>query len=756
MSDDPMRSAPDPDQLGTSDTPSAPHSGSRPWSGFLKRESTPTHSSAGLSGPAGTAPLPPPSNPPTLSQSAQDLMQPPSTASVSVHQADVVAHTVRNLHIEKRTRDVLDGVVLDRDEFRRRPFVRDNEWSNAWGKAINPETSRPARRVLLVVAPGSYGSTTFALQLLAHHTDTDTELFKLDADWTTPRVGRLPLTERRAYQLDLKDPDVDRPSADFVSALEGHAKDLESCDSYLVVTVAEELYDHGILPPGSGVHVVRLHTPPPARQVVEAHLRAHNRAGLIPYLDLLDPARVSLAGLDAVEAVQAADTVITAWQEHERTTRTTVPVTDPHAVASDSELAERMTDALSDWRDKLDNLFGETANVHAGKDSSLTFDDRCLLLALAVRQSSALPDVARTLRTLQDVITSADPGRTALSTGAQAVFAGRGLRRRIIDVGGSVDSHDAVTFDRAGYGKAVLAYVWDNYEVMRRPLLQWLVRDGGTSGAAAHAVDALSALILRHESSEHLSLLGTIARGAKNDLLPAVMLRAVHDEHIGRRAWGTLYRWAGTQEYAGSVVAICRRVVSDPETSASMAKMAMVRLRRVVHTSVVQDTQDLVLDVFSELVAQPGGLARLAEEVQAWQEAKASGRAGGLAFLALMPVCRERLPLLLTDGEALDIDVDRALRDLLGDTSTAPDVISRLTAWIAACATDESAYGEVLARLVPVLQGQRMFKAAMGLMQALTDVRTATGDSVAADFYQHLVDKRVHPLINLDGPGAPA
>ncbi|MFJ3905460.1 hypothetical protein [Streptomyces sp. NPDC090025] len=685
-----------------------------------------------------------------------DLVLPPPTASVAVHQADVVANTVGNLHIEKRMRDVLDGVVLDRDEIRRRPFVRDNEWSSVWGKAIDPETSRPVRRVLLIVAPGSYGSTTFAFQLLARHTDTATDLFKLDADWTTPRVGRLPLSERRAYQLDLKDPDRDRPSADFVSALEAHAKDLESRDSYLVVTVAEGLYDHGILLPESGVQVVRLRTPPPARQVVEAHLRAHNCPGLIPYLDVLDPARVSLDGLDAVESVRAADTVITAWQEHERTTRTTVPVTDPHAVSSDSELAERLADALSDWRDKLDNLFGETANVHAGRDSSLTFDDRCLLLALAVRQSSPLPDVARTARSLQDSISSADPGRTALGTGAQAAFAGRGLRRRVIDVGGSVDSHDAVTFDRPGYGKAVLAYVWDNYEVMRRPLLQWLVKDGGTSGVAEHAVDALSALILRHGSSEHLSLLGSIARGAKNDLLPAVMLRAVHDEHVGRRAWGTLYRWAGSQEYANSVVAICRRVLSDPETSASMAKMAMVRLRRVVHTSSAQDTQNTVLELFTELSAQPGGVTRLAEEVQAWQDAKASSRAGGLAFLSLMSAHHERLPLLLTDEEALDINVDRALRDLLGDMSTAPDVISRLTVWIAACASDESAYGELLARLVPVLQGQRMFKAAMGLMQALTDVRTATGDNAAADFYQHLVDKRVHPLITIEGTGAPA
>ncbi|MFD6875349.1 MULTISPECIES: hypothetical protein [unclassified Streptomyces] len=667
-----------------------------------------------------------------------------------------MAGTVHTLNIEKRTRDVLDGSDLDRNEVLQLPFVRDNEWNSVWAKAVDPVASRPHRRVLLVVAPGSYGSTTFALQLLARHTGAHIDLVKLDVDWMTPKVGRLPLAEHRAYQLDLKDPDRDRPSADFVAALGRYAQDLEACDSYLVITVAEELYDHGLHLPGSSVHVVRLHMPPPARQVVEAHLRMHQCPGLIPYLDALDPARVSLDGLNAVEAVRATDTVITAWQEHERTTRTTIPVTDPHAVASDSTLAERMTDALSDWRDKLDHLFGETAVVHGGKESSLTFDDRCLLLALAVRQSSSLPDVARTARTLQDTITSADPGRTALGSSAQAVFAGRGLRRRVIDVGGTVGSHDSVTFDRPGYGKAVLSYVWDNYEVMRRPLLQWLVKDGGSSVAAAHTVDALSALILRRESSEHLALLGSVASGAKNDLLPAVMLRAVHDEHIGRRAWGALYRWAGTQEFAGAVVAICRRVLSDTETSPSMAKMAMVRLRRVVNTSGAEDTRATVLAVFTDLSGRPGGVERLAEEVNSWQNAKASGRAGALAFLALMSIDQGPLPLLLTDVEALDIDVDRALRDLLGDMDTAPDVIPRLTAWIASCASDASAYSEVVDRLVPVLRGQRMFQAAMDLMQALKEVRTAAGENAAGDFYQHLVDKRVHPLINIRGMGTSA
>ncbi|WP_159057736.1 MULTISPECIES: hypothetical protein [unclassified Streptomyces] len=761
MSDDPVRSASDPDEFRTPPTaPPAPPAENRSW--FPRREGTPKPASTrGPETIASSPPSAPPPPPPVGTVAWRSAPVPPEvvlpspTAPVAIQQADVVAHTVSNLHIEKRTRDVLDGARLDRDDIRRQPFVRDDEWNDVWDKMVDPATSRPNQRALLIVAPGSYGSTTFALQLLARHTGPHIGLVKLDADWTAPRVGRLPLAERVAFQLDLKDPDRDRPSADFVSALDRHAQDLEACDSYLVITVAEELYDHMPSLPGPHVQVVRLHAPPPARQVVEAHLRARDCAGLIPYLDALDPARVSLGGLDAVEAVRAAGAVVTAWQEYERVTRTAVAVSDPHTVASDSELAGRITDALSDWRDKLDGLFGERATVHAGKDASLTFDDRCLLLSLAARQSSPLPDIAQSARALQETIASTDSGRTALGSGAQAVFAGRGLRRRVIDVGGSVDSHDAVVFDRPGYGKAVLTYVWDNYEVMRRPLLQWLVKDGGAS-AAAYSVDAVSALVLRQGGTEHLGLLGSVARGAKSDLLPAVMLRAVRDEHIGRRAWGTLYRWAGTQEFAGSVVAICRRVLNDREATASMAKMAMVRLRRVVHASPAEDIGNAVLEVFTELSGQPGGVERLAEEVQAWQDAKASSRAGGLAFLALMSIPQKPLPRLMTDGENLGIDVDRALRDLLGDVSTAPDVIPRLSSWIAASVSDPSAYDEVVARLVPVLRGHRMFQASMDLMQALKEVRTTDGENAGADFYRQLVDKRFRPLISIGESEDPA
>ncbi|MGI5401480.1 hypothetical protein ACQEVG_38145 [Streptomyces sp. CA-135486] len=668
---------------------------------------------------------------------------------------DVVAAYVKNLILETRKRDVLEGVEFDRRGITEQPLVREGQWVDAWEQAIHPDTARLRQRVLIVVAPRSFGSTTFALHLLARHTDSRATLVKLDADWNTPSRGRLPLEEFRAFQLDLKDAVTDRLSADFLDALTKHSEDLEACNSYLVLTVAKELWDDHYLTARIGIHVVHLNQPPPAQPVMEAHLRSSGYPGLVPYVQSLDTTKVSLHDLDAVEAVRAAGTIVMAWQEHERLHRSSLPVMDPLSASAeiDTALEGRVTAALSDWRDKLDILFGEMVTSHGGRDTSLPLEDRCLLLALAVRQSAPMPKVAATARSLQDTIGTTDLGKGVFASPAQAVFAGRGLRRRIMDVGAAVDSHDAVTFDQPGYGRAILAYVWDNYEVMRRPLLEWLVQVGDSPNATDPAVNALATLTLRHGSSDYLNNLGSVARNDKSELLSAVMVLAVRDEHVGRLTWGTLYRWAGQQEYGTAVVSTCRRVLRDPAVTPSTAKMAMVRLRRVAHATGDDTIRSEVLEAFRDLAKQPTGTGRLVAEVQTWQQSKTSGKAGGLAFLALMSVNHDGMPWLMSDT-APDIDVERALQALLSDITTASEIIPCLTEWVRTSAADPTAYVRVRDGLIPPLRGQKMFKAGMKLMQALSDLPTIHGVNVAEDFYDHLVDKRVHKVFSLEGDTA--
>lgn len=440
-----------------------------------------------------------------------------------------------------------------------------------------------------------------------------------------------------------------------------------------------------------------------------------------------------------------ADSAVLAWREHERLTDSSLPMDVPSSwSALDAGLVERITSALSDWRDKLDILFGETVSEHGGKATSLPLEDRCLLLALAVHQSAPMPVVAKAARDLQHTIGA---GGNGFASATSAAFAGRGLRRRVVDAGAGVGSQDQVVFEQPGYGRAVLTYVWDNYEVMREPMLKWLMSGEG-SEANEHVVDAIAALILRHGNVDHLAQLGTQAFPVKEELLSALLVQAVQDEHIGRQAWGILYGWASGKERAATVVTACRQVLTSPDVTSSQARMAMVRLRRAANSG-HESAWSEALKAFVEQAQHPAGVARLIAEVRAWQQSGRSRGAGTAAFLALMSV-PGTTPWLLSDAVPSDLDVKRALQDLLGDFTTAPDAINRLTAWIRQSATDPGHYARIRDSLLPVLRGQKIFKASVSLMQALEHVSVDGETNAANDFWDRLVDPRVRSVIQLD------
>ncbi len=671
-------------------------------------------------------------------------------APITVNRPEFFVNHADKIINETRKQGILEGPTRPRHRIKQEPIVREGQWAETWQQALDPAGVRPQKHVVIIVAPRAYGSTTLALHLLARHTDEDTDIVKLDADWKTPKVGRLPAEERHAYQVDLKDPDHDRISADFLTMLEEHAGLLEKLGSYLVLNVAKDLWTDHYVPVQSGIHVVHLNEPPPAQSVVEARLRARKAPGLIAYLHSVDKTKASLSRLDAVEAVRTADSIVLAWREHERLTGSSFPMDVPSSwSALDAGLAERITSALSDWRDKLDILFGETVSAHGGKDTSLPLEDRCLLLALAVRQSAPMPEVAKAARDLQYIISTDAADGSGFASTTSAAFASRGLRRRVVDAGAGVGTHDEVVFDQPGYGRAVLTYVWDNYEVMREPLLKWLVSGDGGNETNEHVVDAIAALTLRHGNIDHLVQLGSPTYPVKKELLSALLVQAVQDEHIGRQVWSILYSWASVKERATTVVTACRQVLNTPDVTSSQARMAMVRLRRAAN-SAHESAWTEALKAFVEQAQHPAGVARLITEVRAWQQSGRSRGAGTAAFLALMSVPGTTTPWLLSDEVPSDVDVKRALQDLLGDFATAPDTINRLTTWISQSATDPETYARVRDGLLPVLRGQKIFKASVSLMQALEHVSVDGETSAANDFWDRLVDPRVRTVIRLN------
>ncbi|MEF9886551.1 hypothetical protein [Streptomyces sp. P9-A4] len=706
---------------------------------------------------AFTSPEPDERKSPESDSTSPDLSSPASVPTsrpgdLHIRQASVAAGHIGELNLlqETRKRDVLEGVERDRQQILDQPFILSGRWKEAWEQAINGETRLLRPRIVLVVAPRSFGSTTFALQLLARHTEADTTLVKLDADWNAPSRGRLPVDHRHAYQVDLKDTRTDLLSADFLDSLTRHAEALASARSFLVMTVAKELWPDHYLRPRGDVMVVRLDEPPQSELVIEEHLEHHGHSQLVPHVQSLDEAVVSLHGLNAVEAVRAAVTAMAVWEEHY--SRPELPPAAARTAGQErpSGFAERLTAALSDWRQRLDGLFGEATATYDGRSASLTLEDRCLLLALAVRQSAPMTEVAATAGSLRSLLAVPDGDKPAAEALVQSVFAGRGLRRRIHDVGARVNTHDSVVFDQPAYGRAVLTYVWDNYEVMRGPLLVWLTQPGDATVSAQPMVGALADLVLRHGNADHLDTLGNIACAKNPVLLGAVLLRAVGDEHAGRAAWATLYRWAGQQEYTRTVVDTCRSVLLDETAGPSAAKMALVRLRRIARKSDDPTTRLRVLSVLKELVSRPARTVMLVAEVAAWQASKVSVRSGSLAFLALMEKEHTKVPWLMSE-EAAGIDVDRALRDLLGDAATAQEVIPRLTKWIGSYATDAVGYERLRDRLVDILRGNGLFQAYWAFMRALADAPvTVEGVDVAEDFHRHLVDPRLRSVFALE------
>ncbi|MGY1583291.1 hypothetical protein [Streptomyces sp. MN13] len=702
-----------------------------------------------------TPDAPPPSLAPLPPDAASPAHRVHETQDRATHvygNPDVVAHHIKQLILETRKQDLLEGVEQSRERLLDQPFVRSAHWNTIWEQIVNPATSRPHQPVIIIVAPRSYGSTTLALRLLAEHTAHDATLVKLDADWKTPSKGRLPLEIAHAYQLDLKHPEKDQVSADFLDALSEHAAHLRGCGSYLALTVAQDLWKDHRLSDRDGIQVVRLHEAPDAQEVVEAHLDANGYGQLVTSLRSFPKATASLRGLTAVAAVRAAYSAVTAWKEHIHVGSQQSRVRADSDGGTPATLEERIIAALTDWRGELDGRFGEMNSLYAHDNPSLTVEDRCLLLALAVQQTAPMPVVARSAAALLKAIGDAPdaPGAAAKFSPPLSSLAGRGMRRRIQDVGGEVDLQDTVVFDRPAYGRAVLEYVWDNYDVMREPLLTWLVGTAQSADPEDNAVAALAELTVRHGSVDYLTTLGGLVGSSHPKVLGAVMERAVHNEHVGRLAWEALYGWAEKESYAPAVITLCRRVLEDSSVATSLAKRAMVRLRRVAHKNTGGTVIGQVQAAFDSLVLHPTVALRLAGEVVSWQQGKVScARSGALAFLALMTLGHDGTPWLV-DTPPTDIDVQRGVHDLLSSSETAVEVTSRLTDWIRACADDPSAYMQLRDQLLPALRGHNMFEAGWRFMSGLRGISTVEGVSVADDFYNHLVDSRVRTVFPLE------
>jgi hypothetical protein len=653
-----------------------------------------------------------------------------------------------------RIRDVLTGSPVDRVAVRDDPaYAETEEWEQARQAAAQ---MLPDNRVLIVVAPRGYGSTTFSLRLLACHVSSDAELIRLEADWGTPRVGRLPLQKNRAYQIDLQDPDHDRFDSAFLNSLGKHAMDLRALGSYLVLNVASELWQahYGRLP--SGVAMRRLDNPPDAEELVERHLKKRSLGSVIPYIKREEAAR-HIKGRDAVQAMRAVEVVEREWVEYGKRNFSDRKASEDAAAATssadwessplDAALQHAIAEALGDWEDDLKALFDEPPG-NQSDDRSLLPEDRCLLMSLALRQSGTAAAIQSAALALERSLTRNGRGANGTSANAWNVFSRRGLRPRLKAFEATIDAHDGVTFKRPGYAEAVLAYVWDNYSGLQEDLISWMTGCAAADGQEEDPVaETLTELLLRLQDAGRLiSLRDSAIAQDRRAVIVRVMTAAATNEHMGRRARSLLYDWAGSQrpDIQQVVIAVCRQLIATKEG------MALVRLRRVANNAADTDVRLQILAVFKEAASRKQVTARFAEAVASWQNAEPSSQAVKLGLLALLAIESDGAPWI--PGHATAIDVTEGLRELLSDPRWSMETIETTVSWVRSCTQDPGLHTSALKLIGAAIRDRHAFSAGMALMRRLTEVETPGGGSAGEDLYTEIVDPGLRAFNPLTQP----
>ncbi|MGW3228452.1 hypothetical protein [Kitasatospora sp. NPDC001095] len=686
-------------------------------------------------GPAGTTrkPVTPERAAPSLTFMAD--------VGIAVGQVDRMYQEIRQDFLEART--------LDRTKLlESRTFALPSTWNTVRTQLVDA-LADPGVRVIIVVAPRGYGSTTFVHHLLASHAPDEMELVELEPDGPRPRVSRIRRDPGRAYQLDLKDPQTDRPSTTFLDDVAGSVPMLRQARSLWVLNIAADLWtEQRTWPVAPGVRVVELRSPPEPYAVAARHLTAAGMSWLVPYLRS-DTARVHLSSLrNAVEAVRAAGAVAEQWLEFKRDHPEEAGWIEeglgrPGEAGDDAchpELRTSVENALGDWRTELDGVF-----AHGGDSGgALSLPDRCLLLSLALHRVAPAARISRDARALEELIAKKD--RTHAPTNLGQVFAGRGLRQRLTALHATVSSQDIVSLSRPGYGQAVLTYVWDNYEDMRSVLLEWLIATAPAErGEADKSVAALTTLAARHGAPTVLTeIRDTAHESGRSDMCAAVMARVLEDAGMERAAWARLYDWADDRRHGTQsvVVDVAERVLSAEDPGGRGHRKAMTRLRRVASTSRDQSLLGSVLAIFRRLGHREEGRNLLLSEVLRWREKKAA-RSGKIAMLALMGQFDGPWPWLLgTANEKARTEIDEGLRDLLADPQFEPRAVTAICAWFEAAATDTEAYAAVRDRVVPALGGHSSRDAGIDFFRQVDRLALPDGTQVGDDVWASLVRLR--------------
>lgn len=674
----------------------------------------------------------------------------------------------------------LDQQVLRSDS----GYLFDPAWSTPWDEAT---LAVQTGKVLVLSGPPGVGTTTFAQRLLARTTPLGTHLVRLDpGDWDTPTAAALPRQPRSAYLLELRDPDSDRPTREFLHDLNLLAPWFQSMKIRLVITVADDLWRGQQADTHTHLRSVYLQHPPNPVNLARHRLAARD-PDLAKVVDRLEVAR----HLKDRNAVQTMDAVAVVLQENERlstasslqqrVTNTGVASTDQPEGQPDeadqrlSVLAERVAERLDDHSDTLDALFTGTPNparpgpaTGAGQNGSkgqppaaerpmaaradpdappaqgLTIEERCLLIVLAARSTARLPQLDKDGRKLQDLLGgrgSASPPPTSLE-----VLSGTGLRGRVNRIHARVGPNEIVTFRRNSFGPAALRYVWDNYDPIRQELARWLI-DVACEGPDQQELIArrLSDLLRRHQDVGFIkkSLADIALKQDASGLLTEIVFAAVTDEHMQRRCERLLYDWAVRPDLQDVVVAVCARLLDG-----TRPRLALRRLRRVTDADrTPSQTLGTVLDHWRRAANDPKLASVFRQEAAAWIEDKPTRVSAKLAFTALLSsTAADGMPWLLSARPQQLPRADEMLGEVLVSVSTTPGVSASIADLVEKAAANDDLYTRTINRIVEASVANGLIRQLWDLEAVLQQVGTRTGRDPRLDIQNGLNNYRAHPV----------
>ncbi|GAA2107341.1 hypothetical protein GCM10009759_46330 [Kitasatospora saccharophila] len=562
-------------------------------------------------------------------------------------------------------------------------YVEPPTWAAA-AERVQKALSSEYPLAVVVVRP-EIGATTFGKRQLAVVAGDGRSIVLLDGDWQRLMVSQLPRKPGRGQLLELRDGETDQLRESLLAELPRYAAELRELNSFLLITVTEELWSARKAEVPAEIAVFELKDSPPAWPVVRNHIKSRRGEALAADLERRDIAR-DIKEWSAVRSSRFVRDFLKITAEFDPL----VPgqeVDDPKFRSDLVEYADVLKRLVRGWSEELDQRLAEASAPAktidgVGRVSALTLEERCYSLVLAVRGSVKVEEAIEEGHRLVDLLSGGTAGGEAATkekrSDLRGSFAGRGLQTRLKAIGAEVDESGVASFRAAAYGNELLIRVWREYPDVRRRVLEWIMSDSPEQRAEPDGapIRAIKSVLLATRDTQGLAVLRDLATTPRRRAFAArVLIGAAEDGTLGRPTRALLYDTAARKSEEGQrlVVQVCCELLDEQRDA------AMTRIRRVADNGSPTVWGD-VLDAFGVALRQENGLPWFVDTLRSVHRRSGATTAVRLGVLALLRADARTLAVVPESNAA---EVVRAALDGVFDApDDYPDLFPTLAAWL--------------------------------------------------------------------------